>query len=222
MLRSAAVLPLVLALVPVLSAIAAAGPGSGSPPLAYELIINGESFLIEANRQIKLKSPGKPGVTYDVALRIALEQSVRLNTLQFDYDWPARVDDDRGRSQRTAWIRHELGYVMQITDLGQPLDAGTAEEAFVIIRDATLARFREAEMKDITVTEYKSRKFANSLGRGAMIRYRDAQGDDRTCLVYLMTGPTFAGYSTIEYRDADQVDVLPRARKTLDSLRALR
>ena len=54
-----------------------------------------------------------------------------------------------------------------------------------------------------------------------MIRYRDDQGADRTCLVYLMSGPTFAGYSTIEYLDADQLAVLPRARKTLDSIRAL-
>ena len=76
-------------------------------------------------------------------------------------------------------------------------------------------------MKEIAVSEYKSREFAGSLGRGAMIRYQDDQGANRTCLVYLMTGPTFAGYSTIEYLDADQLDVLPRARKTLDSIRAL-
>jgi hypothetical protein len=220
MSRFTAILPLVIAVAGAQSS-AAQTPGSGSPPLAYELVINGESFLVEGNRQVKLESQEKPGVTYEVALRIALEQSVRLNTFRFEYDWPARVDDDRGRPQRTARIRHELGYSMQITDLGQPLEAGSEEKAFGMIRDSTLKRFQEAEMKEIAVSEYKSREFAGSLGRGAMIRYRDAQGAGRTCLVYLMTGPTFAGYSTIEYLDADQLDVLPRARKTLDSIRAL-
>jgi len=220
MSQSTVFLSLVLAIASVLSS-AAQTPGSGSPPLAYELVINGETFRVEANRQVKLESQEKPGVTYDVALRIAIEQSVRLNTFRFEYDWPARVDDDRGRLQRTARIRHELGYSMQITDLGYPLKADSEEEAFGRIRDSTLKRFQDAGMNKIAVSEYKSREFAGSLGRGAMIRYRDPQGANRTCLVYLMTGPTFAGYSTIEYLDADQDDVLPRARKTLDSIRAL-
>ncbi|NQT17501.1 MAG: hypothetical protein HQ582_32400 [Planctomycetes bacterium] len=224
MSRPAMILPLLLAVAGVPS-LAAESPGSGTPPLKYELMINGESFLVEANRQVKLESQEEAGVTYEVALRIALEQSVRLNTFQFEYDWPARVEDDRGEDQRTAGIQHELGYLMLITDLGHPLkaDAKEAEEkAFAVIRDSTLQRFREAGMKEIAVTEYKSREFAGSLGRGAMIRYQDTQGADRTCLVYLMTGPSFTGYSTIEYLDADQHDVLPRARKTLDSIRALR
>lgn len=220
MSRSTAILTLLFGVASAPS-LAAESPGSGTPPLAYELMINGESFLVEANRQVKLESQDKPGVTYDVALRIALEQSVRLNTFRFEYDWPARVDDDRGRLQRTARIRHELGYSMQITDLGYPLKAGSEEEAFRRIRESTQKRFQEAGVKEIAVTEYKSRRFANSLGRGAMFRYRDGQGADRSCLVYLMTGPTFAGYSTIEYLDADQDDVLPRARKTLDSIRPL-
>ena len=221
MSRSTALFPILLAVVAA-QCRAADGPGSGTPPLTYELMINGESFLIEANRQVKLESREKPGVTYDVALRIALEQPVRLNTLRFEYDWPARVDDDLRRPQRTVRIEHELGFTMLITDLGQPLDADSQDKALKILRESTAKGFQEAGMEEITVAEFQSRKFAGSVGRGMMIQYRDGKGLFHTCLVYLMTGPTFAGYCTVEYLDLRQVDVLPRVRKTLDSIRAIR
>jgi len=201
---------------------AAHGAGSSTPPLTYELMIDGESFLIEANRQVKLQSRDKPGVTYDVALRIALEQPVRLNTFRFEYDWPAQVDDDLRRPQRTVRIAHELGFNMLITDLGQPLDDDSQDKALKILRESTVKGFQEAGMEEITVDEFQSRKFAGSVGRGMMIRYRDGNGLSHTCLVYLMTGPTFAGYCTVEYLDLREVDVVPHVRKILDSIRAIR
>lgn len=198
------------------------GAGSSTPPLTYELMIDGESFRIEADRQVKLQSRQKPGVTYDVALRIAIEQPVSLNTFRFEYDWPAQVHDDLRRPQRTVRIAHELGFNMLITDLGQPMDDDSQEKALKILRESTVKGFQEAGMEEITVDEFQSRKFAGSVGRGMMIRYRDAEELSHTCLVYLMTGPTFAGYCTVEYLDLRQVDVIPRVRKTLDSIRAIR
>lgn len=196
--------------------------GSSSPPLTYELMINGETFQVEADRQVKLESRAKPGIVYDVALRIALEQRVRLNTIRFEYDWPAKVEDDRRKAHRTFRIRHELGFTMLITDLGQPLDAEAQKNALRLLRESTVQGFQEGGMKDLTVAEFPGREFGGSVGRGVMIRYRDGQGLRHTCLIYLMTGPTFAGYAVIEYFDADENKAIPRVRKTLDSIRAIR
>ncbi len=198
------------------------GPGSRAPPLTYELMINGESFFVEADRQVKLHSRDHPGVTYDVALRIALEQRVRLNTLQFRYDWPAEVEDDRDGPHRAVRIRHELGFTLLVTDVGGPLDSPSQDKVLDILRQSTLESFQGAGMEQIAMAELAQRKFAGSAGRGVKIQYRDRQGDGRTCLVYLLTGPTFAGYCIAEYRDADEADVLPRIRRTLDSIRAAR
>ena len=92
------------------------------PPSRYELIVNGESFQVEANRQVKLQSKQKPGTTYTVALRVAPTQVLRLNHVQFSYDWLAEVTDDRGRRQRRARLSHELGYSLLITDLGDSIE----------------------------------------------------------------------------------------------------
>ena len=55
-----------------------------------------------------------------------------------------------------------------------------------------------------------------------MIQYRDGEANHYTCLVYLLTGQSFAGYCVIQYRDVDQSNVLARVKKTLDSIRAIR
>ena len=217
-----------LTLLVLLSAVAASqcpaaeNPGSGDPPMTYELMINGESFLVEADRQVKLESQEKPGVTYEIALRIALEQRVSLNTFRFEYDWPAKVDLDRRKAHPTARIQHELGFTMLITDLGQALDDESQARALKLLQESTLEGYQKAGMEQITVAEFPGREFGGSVGRGVMIRYLDGQRLGHTCLIYLMTGSTFTGYCVIEYFDADEANVIPRAKKTLDSIRAIR
>ena len=195
---------------------------SGTPPLTYELMINGESFLVEADRQVKLESPEKPGVTYDVALRIALRQRVRLNTLEFQYDWPARVEDDHRKPHRTVRIRHELGFTMLITDLGQPLDDEEQTETLKILKESTVQSLRESRMGDISVSDPPPRKFDGADGHGVIIRYQDREGFDQTCLVYLLTGPTFAGSCVVNYFEIDEGTIVPKVKSTLDSIRAVR
>ena len=114
---------------------------------------------------MKLESKTKPGVTYDVALRIALEQPLRLNTLRFEYDWPAKVEDDRGRPHRTVRIRHELGYSVMITDLGQPLDADSQDKVLKILQESTIQGFQQTGIQETIVADLPSRQFAGSVGR---------------------------------------------------------
>ena len=102
---------------------ARAEPPAASPPTVYEVQINGESFLVEANRQTKLESKEKPGVRYDVAVRVAPTQRVRLGTLQFEYELPAKVEVGGRRENRSARLVHELGFSLLISDLGRPLDS---------------------------------------------------------------------------------------------------
>ena len=221
MLRSIA-FPLIWVSVMVAQAVAAEDQGSGAPPLTYELMINGESFVVEADRQVNLESREKPGVTYDVALRIALEQRVRLNSFQLQYDWPAKVTDDRRKPHRSLRIEHELGYTMLITDLGGPLNAEAQEKALKVLQESTVEGFKRAGVEQDPLAMLQPHDFVNSAGRGFTIRYRDREGYDHTCLVYVITGPNFAGYCVVEYFDADAAAVLPQVKKTLDSIRAIR
>ena len=56
----------------------ATGAPQPTPPVTYEVQINGESFPVEANRAVKVDSQEKPGVGYNVAVRVAPTQQVRL------------------------------------------------------------------------------------------------------------------------------------------------
>ena len=198
-----------------------AGPNSSTPPLSYELMINGESFFLEANRQVKLKSLAKPGVTYDVALQVAMEQHVRLSTLQFDYDWPASVQEDRRQSQRMVRIRHELGFSILISDLGRAMEPKEQDESLKLLSGSVSQSFRDSGMKNLKVSDPHERKFANSSGRGAVVHYEDSQGIAQTSLVYVLTGSDFSASCIVQYFDGDAENVLPRVKKTLDSVRSL-
>ena len=196
--------------------------GSSAPPLTYELMINGETFVVEADRQVKLQSEANPGVTYEVALRTALEQRVRLNTFRFEYDWPAKVTDDRRKPHRTVRIEHELGYTMLITDLGGPLNTESQDKALQILRDSTAEGLKQAGVEQDPAVPLKPHEFAHSVGRGFSIPYRDGDGYAHTCLVYVISGSNFAGYCVVEYFEAEAPAVPQRVKKTLDSIRSIR
>jgi hypothetical protein len=191
------------------------------PPVIYEVQINGESFLVEANRQTRLESKAKPGVRYEVAVRVAPTQHVSLNTVQFDYDLPAKVEiDDRGRS-RSARLVHELGFSLLIRDLGRPLDSKGQDEALRELVKSVTAMLREIKAQDIDVTEPHQRTFGSSSARGITVRYRDAKRLDHVYLLYVLTGSTYSATCAVEYLENDSDDALPLIKKTLDSVRAI-
>jgi len=198
-----------------------AEPVTSSPPLAYELMINGEGFQIEADRLERLRSQDSPGTSYEVVLRVAVTQPVRLNRLRFDYQWPAEVKDDHGRARRTVRIRHELGYTLLITDLGQPVAAGEEDAFLKILSDSVVEGLRDSRIEQLQVQPPHSHSFPHAASRGVVIRYQDPQGYAQTYLVYLLLGKDFAASFVAQYFDRDADDVLPGVRKTIHSIRSM-
>jgi hypothetical protein len=194
---------------------------AASLPTVYEVQINGESFLVEANRQTQLESISKPGVRYEVAVRIAPTQPVRLNTLQFEYDLPAKIDVDSRRENRSARLIHELGFSLLVNDLGRPLDPKGQKETLENLLKSVTSTLSDAKSRDINVTEPHKRKFDRSAARGITVRYRDPKGTAHVCLLYVLTGPTYSATCVAEFLDDDSEEVLPLIKKTLDSVRAI-
>ncbi len=192
-----------------------------APPQTYELRINGETFLVEANRETTLESKTKPGVRYRVALRVAPTQQVRLDSILFDYDLPAKVAVDGKAGSRTVRITHELGFSVLLGDLGRPQSPKEQQEALKTLVDSVTATLGEMKAKEINVTESHQRKFAGSAGLGVTIRYTDAKGFRRVYLLYVLTGPKHAATCVVEYLEHDSDDVLPMIKKMLDSVRAI-
>jgi len=200
-------------------ATAKAQQGGTAAPSRYELMIDGESFLIEVNRMTRLQSKEKPGVGYEVALRVAPVQRLKLDSVQFEYDWMTHVVDDRKPRQRTARLTHELGFSMLITDLGAALPVEAQDEALKILAESVDKSYREMSVKDLEVGEPHDRKFDGTSGRGLVIYYRDDQGLSRSCLIYVLAGPNFTVSCIVQYLDRDFENVKPLLLQTLDSFR---
>lgn len=195
-------------------------PEETDQSIVYELLINGESFLIEGNRVVKLRSEQNRDIEYEVAIRVAPTQRYRMPTLQFTYERPATIERDTESGHNVARLIHELGYTMLTHDLGGTLDAEAQKQALDILAESVAGSFGEMQARDIQVGKPHSRKFGDNTGLGTMIRYRDAQGVGHTSLVYVLTGKDFSATCVIQYLDRDQNDVLPLVRKTLESFQA--
>ncbi len=192
-----------------------------TPPTSYELMINGESFQVEANRIVKLESKEKAGVVYEVALRVAPTQRVRMDTFQFDYDLPARLRDDRGQGQRTARLTHEMGFTMLLGDLGGAMDDEGRRQALDILIESVAETYREMKVEGLDVGKPHERKFGENSARGVVIRYKDAQQFGHTSLVYVLQGANFTASCVVQYLDHDSEDALPLVKRILESVAPL-
>lgn len=192
-----------------------------SPSATYEVQINGESFLVEGNRAVRLASKEKPGLSYDVAIRVSPTQRIRLNTIQLDYELPAKVEENGKRENRSLRLTHELGFSVLLTDLGQPLEPKAQEATLKMLVETVTGTLKDANATGIEIGEPHHRRFGGSAARGVTVRYRDAKELGHVYLMYLLTGTTFTASCVAEYLDQDSDDVLPLIKKTLDSVRAV-
>jgi hypothetical protein len=208
-------------LVVVFGATALAQPDLSGPPVTYEVKINGESFVVEGSRAVKLQSKEKPGTTYEIAIQVALTQRLRLNTVELEYDLPARLTDDRGRPHRTVQLKHELGFSMLITDLGEPLEASAQDEALKILTESVADSYKQQKGTDFEVGQSAECKFGDTPARRAKIHYKDDRDYGHTAWAFVLTGAKFSVTCVVQYLDDDEKTVLPLVKKTLDSIRAV-
>ena len=140
---------------------AGADQDAALPPTTYEVLVNGESFRVEADRLTKVQS-AKSGGSYELVVRVAPTQVLRLNTVRLEYDMPASVSDDRGR-QRSVQIKHQLGFTILLTDLGGPLDAKDQKDALKARTDAIVKLYPTDSRPSASRTKRSS---PTPLGRG--------------------------------------------------------
>jgi len=156
----------------------------------YEVQINGESFLVEANRQVKLESKAKPGVS------LHCRDSGRPHTTRSaetpsssTYDLPAKVESGVRGENRSCGVTHELGFSVSLSDLGRTLDSNLKKKAFgnprKIGRD-DVARQESAGARHQRTPRAKLQWIARTR---ETIRYRDAKGLEHVCLAYVLAGP---------------------------------
>ncbi len=190
--------------------------------IVYELLINGESFLVEGNRVVKVRSEQNPDAEYEVAIRVAPTQRYRMPSLEFTYERPARIERDPEGGRHVVQVVHELGFSIRIHDLGGTLDEEAQQRALGILTESVADSYREQGAGDIQVgNPFAPRKFGEWVGLGTTIRYRDEGQIGHTCMIYVLAGDASSATCVIRFLDRDRDDVLPLVRRTLESFRAL-
>jgi hypothetical protein len=199
-----------------------AAPVSTAPvPTTYEIMINGESFLVEADHAAKLESKDKPGTSYQVAIRVAPTQRISMRSFQFTYDLPSKIELDGGRDgNRWAQVTSELGATMILTDLGGPMSVAGCKEELDLLVKSVVKTYEEMKV-ELRVGNPHDQVFVHTPARGVTIRYQDAQEIEHVCLIYVFSDPKFTAACIIEYLENDVEDVLPVIKKTLDSVQPL-
>jgi len=200
----------------------AGGPiGLESPmPTTYELMINGESFLVEANQLVRLQSQLRPGTVYEVGLRVSPIQYLRLNQIRLAYALRTKVEDDRQAERRTVRLVHPKGGHVLITELGEPLDAADRETALRMLSEAMVQSYRQRGIPDaqMELSRLETVQLPGAEARGVRIRYQDAKQIEHQALVYLLVGKSFTCSCIVEYLQPDEAHILPMVKRILDSI----
>lgn len=190
-------------------------------PTTYELAIDGEVFEIELGKATTVKSRTRPGVEYQLSLGVAAEQSIELDTVGFRYDRSSRAREDRGQGAPTATLSNDLGFTMIITDLGGTIDTEDRDRVLKLLVDRMVQSFRPNAEGAPTVSKESEAKFDDMSGSVVSIQYRDKDGYDRTCVVYLLADATHACSCIVQYLNENAVAIAPVVKRTLDSIRPL-
>lgn len=188
-------------------------------PTTYELSINGEVFQVELGKPTTVKSQDQPGVDYKLSLGVAPEQSIRLETVQFDYARTCRALETRGQGAPTATLSNDLGFTMIITDLGGMIDTADRSPVMKLLVERMVRSFIPTADGTPVVSEEKKVSFDGLSGNVVSIQYRDKDGYDRTCVVYLLADDTHACSCIVQYLNENAVAIAPVVQKTLDSIR---
>ena len=204
------------------SRLAPGQPGPDDPPVTYEVQIDGESFQVEGGqRPIKVESKLKNGTHYTLAVRVAMTQPLRLNTVQLEYGMWAKVIDNKRKDLRIAQIVHELGFSLEITDLGQALNTKQQDELLKTLAENAVKRFTDRKAADLKRTELKAVKIGPSDCKRLRINYTDREGVARTCMLFVLSGEKYTVSAVAEFRDLDGDDVKPWVMNALESIQPL-
>lgn len=199
---------------------AAAQPGGGTPPVTYEIQIDGESFLVEGNEPPQtVESTKKRGTTYKLAVRVAMVQRLRLNSVKLEYGMVATAHDNEGKEVRTVRIVHDLGFSMEIRDFGQNLGAKLEDELLATLTKDMVQSLTQRKVTALKQTPPKEKKFGASNGKWLKIGYTDANGIARSAIIFVLSGEKYTVSAVAEFQDQYLEEVGPWMGNILASIR---
>ncbi len=191
---------------------------SAPPAQRFEISINGENFTVESGVPARLESKDHPGQSYRVAVRLATMQHWKLNTVGFDYQLGFQILDDQESKGRSATLKHPLGFVLVITDLGGALAADAKSSALEQLVEGMRKSLRGSGIEDVKVSKPQRRKLGANAVEAVTFSYLNSSGGERLSAVYLVSGEKFTCSCLLQCDDANQQDAIDMVKATIASM----
>lgn len=188
------------------------------PALLFELSIDGESFLVEADKQVDLK--GANGKTYKVALRLARRQRWSLNKVKFEYDAGFRVDDDNEAGLRTATLTHEMGFQLAVMEGGKAPAVAERPKVLSRVVDSISKSYTTGGATGLTVSAPETKKYGAATAVEQRITYTDRNKKASVTRVALLVAGDQTATAILSYPADDETEVAAMAKVTFESFEA--
>lgn len=193
-------------------------PADEVPALVFELSIDGESFLLEADRLTELKAAS--GKTYKVALRLARRQRWALNGVKFEYDAGFRVDDDNEDGLRTATLTHEMGFQLAMMEGGKAPAVAERPKVLKRVVDSIVKSYTAGGATKLQASPPETKKYDKATAVEQRIAYTDRNQKSSVTRVVLLVAGDQTATAILSYPEADEKEVLGMAKVTFDSFEA--
>ncbi len=210
-----------LAAIGVLGGQARGDEPAAQSPQRYAVSINGESFTVDLGKPAQVESSKHPGTKYQLAVRLAEFQRWKLNDVQFEYQLGIQLTDGHQLRGRTATLRHPLGFVAVITDLGGTLPADAKSGALEQLVDGMKKTLRESGIEEVKISKPQRRKLGTNAVEAVTFSYLDSDGDERMSAVYLVTGEKFACSCLLQCEEKTREEAVAMVKAMLASIEPL-
>jgi len=185
-----------------------------SPPLAFELTIDGQTFEIQDSKPAEITVQGK---RVEASVRIKPIQHYSIDTLEFDYGKSLVLHDDFDQKGRTVNLTRGNAVSITVTDFGS-VDANSPKATLIDIADEMENRIKRTVCKDLRKTVPMPISFKRSRGYTTALTYKDEDDEEQVCRMYTLESKGRRFTVIIQYDMAEKEASESLARITLDSI----
>lgn len=187
-----------------------------SPPLVYELTVDGQTVDLKESEAVEISVGEK---TVRATVRLKPIQHYATEAIAFDYDKSFSLRDDFDKESRTLTLMHGSTASLVVMELGEA-GTGGPRPALARLAEHMETSFKRGVCRDLKKSPEVPAPFKNAAGVTTTLTYQDEDDEERICRIYVLEskGRRFSVVVQFGVEEKDLADSL--AKITLGSIGA--
>jgi len=153
-----------------------------SPPLVYELTVDGQTVDLKESEAVEISIGEK---TVRATVRLKPIQHYATEAIAFDYDKSFSLRDDFDKESRTISLVHGSTASLVVTELGAT-DIEGPRPALTRLAEQMEASFKRGVCRDLKKSPAALVQFKNASGVNSTLTYKDEDDAEQTCRIYVL------------------------------------